>query len=176
MAIDDGELEDTEGMIAVPEAEAATGIVGTIQQRFNDAENGRQLEEQRWVKSYKNYRGIYDSTTQYRNNERSQVFIKITKTKVLAAYGQIVDILFANNKFPISVESTPMPEGIDEFAHVSKQPVQENFGPYGFEGDDNELLPGAMEATPKQQEGPQAANLGGLSDKYEGANLASGPA
>ena len=68
MAIDDGELEDTEGMIAVPEAEAATGIVGTIQQRFNDAENGRQLEEQRWLKSYKNYRGIYDSTTQYRNN------------------------------------------------------------------------------------------------------------
>jgi len=176
MAIDDGELEDTEGMIAVPEAEAATGIVGTIQQRFNDAENGRQLEEQRWLKSYKNYRGIYDSTTQYRNNERSQVFIKITKTKVLAAYGQIVDILFANNKFPISVESTPMPEGIDEFAHLSKQPVQEDFGPYGFEGDGNELLPGAMEATPKQQEGPQAANLGGLSDKYEGANLASGPA
>ena len=190
MAIDDSEddnapsvKDDTEGMSRVPEAEDATGIVGTILQRFNDAENGRQLEEQRWLKAYKNYRGIYDSSTQYRNNERSQVFIKITKTKVLAAYGQIVDILFANNKFPISVEHSPMPEGIDEFAHLSKQPVQEDFGHYGFEGDGNELLPGATQATPvaqqqqqQQQKGLKAAELGGLKDKYEGANLASGPA
>jgi len=178
MALEDSEEgQDTEGMQTVPEADEATGIIGTIKKRFNDAENGRQLEEQRWLKAYKNYRGIYDSSTQYRNNERSQVFIKITKTKVLAAYGQIVDILFANNKFPVSVESTPMPEGIDEFAHLSKQPVQEDFGPHGFEGDGNELLPGAMEATPMpQQQGPKAAELGGLSSKYEGANLASGPA
>ncbi len=84
-----------------------------------------RLEEERWLRAYKNYRGVYDSSTQYRSNERSQVFIKITKTKVLAAYGQIVDILFANTKFPISVDSTPMPTGIDEFAHLSKVPVEE---------------------------------------------------
>ena len=76
-------------------------------------------------KSYKNFKGIYDSTTQYRDSERSKVFIKITKTKVLAAYGQIVDILFANKKFPIVVEPTPMPEGIEEFAHM-KTPLDEN--------------------------------------------------
>ena len=42
-----------------------------------------------------------------------------------------------------------------------------------FEGDGQELLPGAMQATPAQeqtQQGPQAAELGGLADKYEGAN------
>ncbi len=160
---DDDVIVDQE-MQEVPEAEAATGIIGTIMERFRNAESGRQLEESRWLKAYKNYRGIYDSTTQYRSNERSQVFIKITKTKVLAAYGQIVDILFANNKFPISVESTPMPMGIDEFAHLSKVPVageqEAPENPYGFEGDDKELLPGAMEATPKPGE-PQAAELGG---------------
>ena len=161
-------LQDDEGMLEVENTESAYGIVGTILERFRNAESGRQLEEERWLKAYKNYRGIYDSSTQYRSTERSQVFIKITKTKVLAAYGQIVDILFANNKFPISVESTPMPEGIDEFAHLSKQPVQEDIGPYGFEGDGNELLPGAMEATPKQE------FLGGLSEKYEGMPLAEG--
>ena len=42
------------------------------------------------------FRSDWDSTTQYRDSERSKVFIKITKTKVLAAYGQIIDILFAN--------------------------------------------------------------------------------
>ena len=170
---------DYEGdeMLDVPEAKGATGIIGTIMERFRNAETGRQLEEERWLKAYKNYRGVYDSSTQYRSNERSQVFIKITKTKVLAAYGQIVDVLFANNKFPISVESTPMPTGIDEFAHLSKIPVENNEPDlYGFEGDGNELLPGAMEATPKEDEGLQAADLGGLSSRYKGANLASGPA
>ena len=174
MADDDNDAIVDQEMQEVPEAEAATGIIGTIMERFRNAESGRQLEESRWLKAYKNYRGVYDSTTQYRSNERSQVFIKITKTKVLAAYGQIVDILFANNKFPIAVESTPMPFGIDEFAHLSKVPVEEeDTDPYGFAGDDNELLPGATQATPK---GPKAAELGGLADMYEGANLASGPA
>ena len=92
MADDNDVIVDQE-MQEVPEAEAATGIIGTIMERFRNAESGRQLEESRWLKAYKNYRGVYDSTTQYRSNERSQVFIKITKTKVLAAYGQIVDIL-----------------------------------------------------------------------------------
>ena len=87
-----------EEMQDVPEAKDATGIVGTIMERFRNSEAGRQLEEERWLKAYKNYRGVYDSSTQYRSNERSQVFIKITKTKVLAAYGQLIDILFANNK------------------------------------------------------------------------------
>ena len=177
MADDNDAIVDQE-MQEVPEAEAATGIIGTIMERFRNAESGRQLEESRWLKAYKNYRGVYDSTTQYRSNERSQVFIKITKTKVLAAYGQIIDILFANRKFPISVEATPMPMGIDEFAHLSKVPVEgeqeapEN--PYGYQGDDKELLPGAMEATSKPGE-PQAAELGGLAGRYGEANLASGP-
>ena len=174
--------QDDEGMLEVENTESAYGIVGTILERFRNAEAGRQLEEERWLKAYKNYRGVYDSSTQYRSTERSQVFIKITKTKVLAAYGQIVDILFANNKFPISVDATPMPEGIDEFAHLSQIPVKEPevTDPFGFPGDGNELLPGALEATPMQDEStssaPTAANLGGLEDKYAGANLASGPA
>ena len=141
-------------------------LVGLVKSRFMDAETGRRPDEERWLKAYKNYRGIYDSTTQYRDNERSKVFIKITKTKVLAAYGQIVDILFSQNKFPISVESTPVPEGIAEFAHLSQQPQQpeQKESPYGFPGDGRELMPGATEAT----------LLGGLSDKYEGANLEEG--
>jgi len=121
-----------------------------VNKRFEDAENGRYAYEQRWLQAYKNFRGIYDSTTQYRETERSKVFIKITKTKVLAAYGQIVDILFANKKFPIVVESTPVPEGVAEFAHL-KTPVDDmldtpTMDPYGFEGDGRELAPGAVRA------------------------------
>ena len=153
-------------------------VVGTIKSKFNDAEHGRYQHEQRWLKSYKNFRGIYDSTTQFRETEKSRVFIKITKTKVLAAFGQIIDVLFANKKFPIVVESSPMPEGIAEFAHLDvagqmqqqqMQPQEEPTDPFGFAGDGKELPPGAMEAqTPENF-------LGGMAQKYEGANLAEGP-
>ena len=154
------------------------GAIGAIHSKFNDAEHGRYQHEQRWLKSYKNFRGIYDSTTQFRETEKSRVFIKITKTKVLASFGQIIDVLFANKKFPIVVESSPMPEGVAEFAHLDvagqmqqqqMQPQQAPTDPFGFAGDGRELPPGAMEAqTPENF-------LGGMAQKYEGANLEEGP-
>ena len=148
--------------------EAMPGLAGHIRSKFDDAENGRQVHEQRWLTAYKNFRGVYDSSTQYRDSERSKVFIKITKTKVLAAYGQIVDILFSNKKFPIVVEPTPVPEGIVEFAH-EKTPLDDILSdPFGFQGDGKELLPGMTEATPLDI-------LGGASKEYTGVPLAEGP-
>jgi len=150
----------------------APGLAGLIQERFRSAETGRYNHEQRWLQAYKNFRGNFnDGTTQYRDSERSKVFLKITKTKVLAAYGQIIDILFSNKKFPIVVESTPMPEGIAEFAHL-KTPLDEETEPetpYGFEGDGRELLPGAREAIRTEND-----FLGGLASEFEGAPLAEG--
>ena len=157
--------DDTIASVDEPQEELL-GIVGYIKDKFQSAEDGRYTHEQRWLKAYKNFRGIYDSTTQYRDSERSRVFFRITKTKVLAAFGQITDILFANKKFPIVVESTPVPEGIAEFAHMQtpldqmKQPLD----PYGFPGDGRQVQPGAMDF------------LGGLQEKYEGTPLEEGPA
>tara|TARA_Y100000593_G_scaffold46238_1_gene87866 strand:- start:5545 stop:7674 length:2130 start_codon:yes stop_codon:yes gene_type:complete len=162
--------DDTSIPIANPE-EQMPGLAGHIKSKFEDSENGRRSHEQRWLQAYKNFRGIYDSTTQYRDSERSKVFIKITKTKVLAAYGQIVDILFSNKKFPIVVEPTPVPEGIAEFAHQTTpldQIIQQD--PYGFEGDGRELPPGAIQASPQGLD-----FLGGLKDRYANANLSPGP-
>ena len=93
------------------------GIVGYIKSKFVESETGRFTDERRWLQAYKNYKGTDD--TPYRSSEKSKVFVRITKVKVLAAFGQISDILFANNKFPITVSHTPIPEGIAEFAHLS---------------------------------------------------------
>ena len=142
--------------------EDAPGLVGFIKARQREAEDGRLVHEERWLKAYKNFRGIYDSSTQYTNTEKSKVFVKITKTKVLAAYGQIVDILFANKKFPLTVESTPIPEGIAEFAHL-QTPLDQiaPADPYGFKGDGRELPPGSLEAT-----GGNLDYLGGENLRY----------
>ena len=134
--------EDTPVSIATPE-EQMPGLSGHIYGLFKSSEDGRYSHEQKWLQAFKNFRGIYDNTTQYRDSEKSQVFIKITKTKVLAAYGQLIDILFSNKKFPITVESTPVPEGIVEFAHM-QTPLDEILpDPYGYAGDGREIPAGA---------------------------------
>ena len=43
-------------------------------------------EISRWLRSYRNYRGIYGSDMSFTEKEKSRVFVKITKTKVLAAF------------------------------------------------------------------------------------------
>ena len=118
-------LDDQEAEMIELDAEELPGLAGVIQQRFIEAEEGRYAEEARWLKAYKNYRGISDTSTAYSASEKSKVFIKITKVKVLAAFGQIVDILFSNNKFPITVSSSPIPEGVAEFAHIPSPEEQQ---------------------------------------------------
>jgi len=162
--------DDTTINLINPE-ESFPGLAGYVKEKFEESENGRYAHEQRWLQAYKNFRGVYDSTTVYRDSERSKVFVRITKTKVLAAYGQIVDILFANKKFPLVVEHTPVPEGIAEFAHMETpldQMQQED--PYGFAGDGREMLPGALGAEPSSN------FLGGLQKEYGNLPLAEGPA
>ena len=49
------------------------------------------------------------------------MFVKVTKTKVLAAFGQLVDVVFGANKFPIGITETKLPEGVLKYAHVDVQ-------------------------------------------------------
>ena len=167
-------LDKTDEAREIDNAENVPGLVAHVKKKFTSAEDGKHEDETRWLKAYKNYRGIFDSTTQFRSSEKSKVFVKITKVKVLSAYGQIADILFANSKFPLSVESTPVPEGVAEFAHLqtpqSPPPTPPTPDPYGFEGDGKILEPGAMEATEPN------SFLGGMAGKFAGANLQEGAA
>ena len=142
----------------------ATRLASYVYDKFVTSERARQSDEDRWLEAFHNYRGQYYKNVRFREHEKSRVFVKVTKTKVLAAYGQLVDVLFSANKFPISVEETKVPEGVAEYAHLN--PVGENLqnsgpsiegGPdqsqpsmspeqmslVGFEGDGRELPKGA---------------------------------
>lgn len=89
-----------------------SGVVGLVEDRYNKSKTWRIADEERWLRAYRNYRGIYGPEVQFTETEKSQAFIKITKTKVLAAYAQIVDVLFAGAKFPIGVEAPTTALGI----------------------------------------------------------------
>ena len=101
-----GEGEDSEDL---------NEIISHVKESYTRSKDWRQQsDEHRWLQAYRNYRGLYSSDVQFTEAERSRVFIKVTKTKVLAAYGQIVDVLFAKAKFPISIDPTTLPEGVSE--------------------------------------------------------------
>ena len=62
-------------------------IIPFIMDRYKKADDYREQDEQRWLRAYRNYRGLYGSDVQFTEAEKSRVFIKVTKTKTLAAYG-----------------------------------------------------------------------------------------
>ena len=95
-----------------------SSLVGLVQDRFADAEMARDSDESRWLTAYHNFRGLYPKHVKFRDSEKSKVFVKVTKTKVLAAFGQLVDVVFGTGQFPIGITETKIPEGISTYKHV----------------------------------------------------------
>ena len=139
-------------MAKKPYTEEYNPLIGYIRSKFQQSETSRIYDEKRWLTAYRNYRGLYGPETAFRDSEKSKVFVKITKTKVLAAFGQIIEVLFGSGKFPIGVEPTPVPEEMAEYAHLKPQQMQQANGaaangdlpnPYGFPGDGQQIPKGA---------------------------------
>ena len=164
-------LEDTQDTVA--EDVDVSNIIPFVMERYKRAEDYRYQDEERWLRAYRNYRGLYGPDVQFTEAEKSRVFIKVTKTKTLAAYGQIVDVLFAANRFPLSVEPTELPEGVVEDVHFDPQEPQQLQGqtalssPYGFPGDGKDLQPGATAKSLLEQLGPVENKLEPVEDKLK---------
>ena len=160
----DNIYEDVEGEAGKTlslEEDQQRNLIGIIKGRYTQAENSRDLAEKRWIRAYENYRGLYAKNVRFRESEKSRVFVKITKTKVLAAFGQLVDVIFGTGKFPIGISETKVPEGETDIAHLdinnptpgietTEAEIPDDIGnridnPYdvGYEGDGRTLKPGA---------------------------------
>ena len=156
------EVEGESGVKLTLEEDQQRNLIGIIKGRFAQAEEARQTDETRWLKAYENYRGLYSKNVKFRESEKSRVFVKVTKTKVLAAFGQLVDVIFGTGKFPIGIAETKIAEGETNFAYLdSSNPTPglettvgegevdgnnvDYVSPYdiGFEGDGKTLKPGA---------------------------------
>lgn len=159
-------------------------IVSEIRKRLELSERSRYIRENQWLKNTNSYRGIDGGETPFRTeSEKSKVYVRTTTVKVKAAYAQIVEALFSDNKFPISIQPTIVPEGVSEWAHVkgdmesdksseealAEANEQKDKGPVGgigFAGDGLTVAPGATRTN--------LSFLGGLEDNYldpEGNNV-----
>jgi len=141
-------------------------IIDLVMSKYKKAEDSRYTDELRWMSAYRNYRGIYNSEVQFTEAEKSRVFVKVTKTKTLAAYGQIVEVLFGSQKFPLAIDPTTLPEGVADTVHFDVNPKAEEAGDalkdaFGtMFGPDTALEPGDTMESIK-------ARLGGLAKKLE---------
>ena len=144
-------------------------VVGFVQEKYSKAEKARYSDEQRWIKSYQNYRGIYGPDVQFTSTEKSRVFVKVTKTKVLAAYGQIVDVLFGSNKFPISINPTVLPEGISDTVNFESDPNIQNAvsKDSSYMSDDTKLQPGETIIDLRERLGSLKSKLSPVEDMLE---------
>ena len=145
-------------------------LIAYLNGRFTRAEDARRFDEERWLRAYRNYRGIYGPDVQFTTAEKSRVFIKVTKTKTLAAYGQITDVLFANNTFPLSIEPTILPEGVAESVHVEADPnlaktATDNGSLFGYKGDGKDFPKGATATSLAEMLGPLKEKLAELDVK-----------
>ena len=165
-------LEDTEESI-VDDIQVSS-MVDFVSEKYQRSEDYRNNDEERWLRAYRNYRGLYGSDVQFTEAEKSRVFIKVTKTKTLAAYGQIADVLFAGGKFPISIEPTELPDGVvGDVSFDPKEPEQLRDNPalgspYGFTGDGKELPAGATAQTLEDKLGPLTEKLQDIDNLREG--------
>ena len=143
----------------------AGSIVGLVQKHYKKASDARETEETRWIQAYRNYRGLYGPDVQFTSTEKSQVFVKVTKTKVLAAYGQIIEVLFGNNKFPITVDPTVLPEGVAESVHFeSNDEMKKAQGP---SPEETKLLPGATMTDLKERLAGLKSKLAPVEDQLK---------
>ena len=179
--IDDLSFE-TDEVVAAEEQEDTlfdnlSSVVTYVNERFKRAEDARNADEERWLRSYRNYRGIYGPDVQFTSSEKSRVFVKVTKTKTLAAYGQIVDVLFGNNKFPLTINPSVLPDGVAESVHINLDPnaerageairepfTQETTKPYLI-GPDTKLQPGETMADLQRRLGPVENKVAPVSEK-----------
>lgn len=125
------ETVDTSKIVALSEGKSKEAVsqenmehfqlVSFITGAYHRARDHRRESESRWLLAFNNYRGYYSPDVQFLDTEKSRVFIKITKTKVLAAYAQICDILFSSSKYPIGIEPSREVEGVLDSVHYDPE-------------------------------------------------------
>lgn len=102
--------KEPDGLQAQSMQSLGSRLAGTFQE-YKDA---RKETENEWLKDLRQYQGIYEPEILARlsqsSGSRSKVFVGLTRTKVMAAYSRIIDLLFQHGDIFFSVKPTPVPQ------------------------------------------------------------------
>lgn len=96
------------------QAQSMQSLGSRLAGTFQEYKDARKETENEWLKDLRQYQGIYEPDVLARLNaasgSRSKVFVGLTRTKVMAAYSRIIDLLFQHGDIFFSVTPTPVPQ------------------------------------------------------------------
>ena len=115
MIIDDEtDLNEEEEVLDGVQAQSMQSLGSRLAGTFQEYKDARKETEDEWLKDLRQYQGIYEPDVLARLNQasgsRSKVFVGLTRTKVMAAYSRIIDLLFQNGEIFFGVNPTPVPQ------------------------------------------------------------------
>ena len=100
------------------EQEELNSLGSILKAKYTEYKDARDNIENDWIEDLRAFMGQYDPDVLSKiqsKGDRSQVYVGLTRTKVLAAYSRITDLLFQPGQKFFSIEKTPL----------SKQPLVE---------------------------------------------------
>jgi len=93
---------------------------------FREYKEARTETEDEWIEDLRQFSGQYSPEILARLNSdagtRSTVFVGLTRTKVMAAYSRIVDLLFQQSDAFFSIKPTPRPK----ISEIKRTKMQQN--------------------------------------------------
>ncbi len=84
-----------------------------LKDNFQEFKDARKQTEDEWLKDLRQFQAIYEPDVLARLEEsgaRSKVFVGLTRTKVMAAYSRIIDLLFQHGDAYFAVQATEIPQ------------------------------------------------------------------
>ena len=80
---------------------------------YEEYKDSRSEIEDEWIKDLRQYSGKYEPDVLAKleaQGNRSKVYVGLTRTKVMAAYSRVIDLIFQPGEPFFSIEPTPNPE------------------------------------------------------------------
>ena len=106
---DESEEKESDGV----QDQSMLNLGARLSSTFTEYKDARKETESEWLKDLRQFQGQYEADVLARLNEagsRSKVFVGLTRTKVMAAYSRIVDLLFQHGDSFFGIEPTPVPD------------------------------------------------------------------
>ena len=126
----DDALEEKENRKEYEQESEMHSLAASMTEKWEEYKNARTDIEHRWLEDLRSFNSQYDSDVLSKVNssegKRSKVYVGLTRTKCIAAYSRIVDLLFqAGDRF-WNIEPTPIADlGPQAEQDLAQQAIQE---------------------------------------------------
>jgi len=111
--IDLKEVTEKKNQDAEEQSAELSSFGARLKNLYEEYKDSRSEIEDEWIKDLRQYSGKYEPDVLAKleaQGNRSKVYVGLTRTKVMAAYSRVIDLVFQPGEPFFSIEPTPNPE------------------------------------------------------------------